>query len=117
MFINNINPIILSTFGMEIRYYGLVYVIGFLLVLFILNKQREKLKLTKDEIYDYIFYAIIFVIVGARLFEILFYEPSFYFRNPLQMLMIWKGGLSFHGALTGIVLWTYLFTKKKKLHF
>jgi phosphatidylglycerol---prolipoprotein diacylglyceryl transferase len=117
MFIHNINPALLSIFGLEIRYYGLVYVIGFLLVLFILIKQREKLNLTKDEIYDFIFYSIIFVVVGARLFEILFYEPLFYFSNPLQMLMIWKGGLSFHGALSGIVIWTYIFTKKKRLHF
>ena len=117
MFINNINPVFFSIFGLEIRYYGLVYVIGFLLILYILNKQKVKLNLTKDEIYDYVFYLIIFTIVGARIFEIIFYEPSFYFSNPLQMLMIWKGGLSFHGALTGIVIWTYMFTKKRKLHF
>ena len=117
MFINNINPAIFSIFGLEIRYYGLVYVIGFLLILFILNKQREKLKLSKDDVYDYLFYLIIFTILGARLFEILFYEPLFYFSNPLQMLMIWKGGLSFHGALSGVVIWTYIFTRKKRLHF
>ena len=117
MFINNINPAIFSIFGLEIRYYGLVYVIGFLLILFILNKQREKLKLSKDDVYDYLFYLIIFTILGARLFEILFYEPLFYFSNPLQMLMIWKGGLSFHGALSGVVIWTYIFTRKKRFHF
>lgn len=117
MFINNINPVLLSTFGMEIRYYGIVYVIGFLLMLFILSKQRNNLKITKDDVYDYLFYLIIFTIIGARLFEILFYEPSFYFKNPLQMIMIWKGGLSFHGGLTGILLWTYIFTKKKKINF
>ena len=117
MFIQNINPVILSVFGLEIRYYGLVYVLGFLLALFILMKQREKLKLTKDEIYDYVFYLIIFTVIGARLFEIIFYEPLFYFSNPLEMLMIWEGGLSFHGALLGVIIWTYIFTKKKKLHF
>ncbi|MBS3143625.1 prolipoprotein diacylglyceryl transferase [Candidatus Woesearchaeota archaeon] len=117
MFIHNINPAILSIFGLEIRYYGMVYVIGFLLVLFILLKQNDKLRLTKDEIYDYIFYSIIFVILGARLFEILFYQPSYYFSNPLQMIMIWKGGLSFHGGLAGIVIWTYFFARKKKIHF
>src|SRR3989344_243311 len=117
MFIQNINPVILSVFGMEIRYYGLVYVIGFLIILFILMKQREKFRLSNDDTYDYIFYLIIFTVIGARIFEILFYEPSFYFSNPMEMLMIWKGGLSFHGALSGIVIWTYIFAKKKKLHF
>ena len=60
---------------------------------------------------------IIFTVIGARLFEIIFYEPLFYFSNPLEMLMIWEGGLSFHGALLGVIIWTYIFTKKKKLHF
>ena len=108
---------LISIFGLEIRYYGLVYVLGFLIILFILNRQKEKLKLSKDDVYDYVFYLIIFTVLGARIFEILFYEPLFYFSNPLEMLMIWHGGLSFHGALTGVVIWIYIFTKKKKLHF
>ena len=117
MFIHNINPVLISIFGLEIRYYGLVYVLGFLIILFILNRQKEKLRLSKDDVYDYVFYLIIFTVLGARIFEILFYEPLFYFSNPLEMLMIWHGGLSFHGALTGVVIWIYIFTKKKKLHF
>mgnify|MGYP001594952397 CR=1 FL=1 len=117
MFIQNINPVLISIFGLEIRYYGIVYVLGFLLILYILEKQREKLNLSNDEVYDYVFYLIIFIVLGARIFEILFYEPLFYFSNPLEMLMIWHGGLSFHGALTGVMTWTYVFAKKKKLHF
>ena len=77
MFIHNIDPVLLSIFGMEIRYYGLVFVIGFMLIFIVLMKQREKLNLTKDDVYDYIFYLIIFTVVGARIFEILFYEPYF----------------------------------------
>ncbi|MEK6932188.1 MAG: prolipoprotein diacylglyceryl transferase family protein, partial [Nanoarchaeota archaeon] len=103
MFINNINPVLVSIFGLEVRYYGIVYVIGFLLILYILNNQRNKLNLSKDDVYDYVFYLIIFTVVGARLFEILFYEPLFYFSNPLEILMVWHGGLSFHGALTGVM--------------
>jgi len=117
MFIHNINPVLVSIFSLEIRYYGLIYVLGFLLTLFILMKSRNKLKLTKDDIYDYLFYLIIFTVIGARIFEILFYEPLFYFNNPLEMLMIWHGGLSFHGGLFGVIILTYIFAKKKKLHF
>ena len=117
MFIHNIDPVLLSIFGMEIRYYGLVFVIGFMLIFIVLMKQREKLNLTKDDVYDYIFYLIIFTVVGARIFEILFYEPYFYFGNPIEMLKIWKGGLSFHGGLSGIILWNYIFTRKKILSF
>ena len=117
MFIHSINPILISIFGLEVRYYGLVYVIGFLLALFILLNQRKKLNLSKDEVYDFIFYSVIFIIICARLFEILFYQPSYYFSNPLEMLMIWKGGLSFHGGLVGIIIWILIFTKRRKLKF
>ena len=117
MFIHSINPILISIFGLEVRYYGLVYVIGFLLALFILLNQRKKLNLSKDEVYDFIFYSVIFIIICARLFEVLFYQPSYYFSNPLQMLMIWKGGLSFHGGLVGIIIWILIFTKRRKLKF
>ena len=117
MFTHDINPVLISALGMEIRYYGLVYVIGFLLALFILLKQRNRLNLSKDEIYDYVFYLIIFVVIGARLFEILFYNPLYYFSNPLRMVMIWNGGLSFHGGLAGVIVWNYIFTKRKKMHF
>jgi len=117
MFVHDINPILISIFGLEIRYYGIIYALGFLLILFILLKSKDKLKLSKEEIYDYVFYMIISIIIGARLFEILFYQPSYYFSNPIEMLKIWNGGLSFHGGLVGIIIWNYIFTKKKKLHF
>ena len=117
MFVQDINPILLNIFGLNIRYYGLVYVFGFLLLLFILSREKSRLKLSQEDVYDYILFSIIFIIVGARIFEILFYNPSFYFSNPLEMLKIWKGGLSFHGGLLGMIILTHIFTKKKKLHF
>ena len=75
MFYHNINPVILNIGPLEVRYYGLMYVISFIITYFILvylSKQR-KLKLTKDDIMDYLTYGIIGIILGARIFYILFY--------------------------------------------
>lgn len=120
MFIHNINPVLVNLGPFEIRYYGLVYVIGFLLAYFILKilAKNGKIKnINSRKVDDLIIYLIIGVIVGARIFEILFYEPAFYFSNPLEMFMIWHGGLSFHGGLVGIIIATLFFCKKNKVKF
>lgn len=119
MFVNNIDPILFSVGGLEVRYYGLVYIIGFLLAYYILIKavEKNKINLTKNDIYDLIFYLILGVIIGARLFEVIFYHPAYYINNPLQIFAIWRGGLSFHGGLIGSVLVGFWFCNKKKIRF
>ncbi|MBU0627883.1 MAG: prolipoprotein diacylglyceryl transferase, partial [Nanoarchaeota archaeon] len=79
--------------------------------------KKRNLNLTKDDVADFIFYLIIGTVIGARLFEIIFYEPAYYFANPLEMIAVWHGGLSFHGGLVGAVLACYLYSRKKKVHF
>ena len=66
---------------------------------------------------ELITYIIISIILGGRLGYIIFYNPSYYFDNPLDILKIWQGGMSFHGALIGIIFGTYLFAKKVKINF
>jgi phosphatidylglycerol:prolipoprotein diacylglycerol transferase len=103
----------------EIRYYGIIFVLGFVigyLILIHLAKER-KLELTKDELSDLLLYLIIGIIAGARLFYILFYNLKFYFSNPLEIFALWHGGLSFHGGLVGAVIALLLFCRKKKAKF
>jgi|TARA_B100001971_G_C18254722_1_gene581090 phosphatidylglycerol:prolipoprotein diacylglycerol transferase len=119
MFYHNINPTLLSLGPLEIRYYGIIFVIGFILAYFLiihLAKKRD-LNLTKEDTADFIFYLIIGVILGARLFYVLFYNFSSYISNPLDIFAVWQGGLSFHGGLIGAVIATYFFCKKKKINF
>ena len=119
MFYNNINPTLLKLGPFEIRYYGIIFVLGFIIAYFFINylsKQRN-LKLTKDDILDLLFYLIIGGVVGARLFEIIFYNPAYYFKNPFEMIAIWHGGLSFHGGLIGAIIAAYLYCRKKKIEF
>ena len=62
---------------------------------------------------DLITYIIISIIIGGRLGYIIFYNIEFYIDNPMDVFKIWKGGMSFHGALIGIIFGTYLFSKKR----
>ncbi|PKL14090.1 MAG: prolipoprotein diacylglyceryl transferase [Spirochaetae bacterium HGW-Spirochaetae-6] len=116
--IQNIDPVILSFGPLAIRYYGLIYmsgfIIGYLFLKYAVKKEGLK-KITKNDISDYIFYSVIFVVLGARIFEVIFYDPGYYFSNPLEIIMIHKGGLSFHGGFFGLYIYTLIFCRKKGL--
>ena len=119
MFIHNIDPILLSIGPFEIRYYGLFFVIGFVVAYFLLNylAKRKEIDLTKDDIADFLLYIIVGVVLGARIFYVFVYNSSFYLSNPLQIIAVWNGGLSFHGGLIGAAIAAFYFTKKKKIDF
>lgn len=117
MFTHNIDPTLFSIGPFEIRYYGLVYVIGFLLIYYILSKKRQELKLTKKDIDNLVLYLILAVVVGSRLFEVLIWNPAYYFANPLKIFAIWEGGMALHGGIIAICLVGYYFCKKKKISF
>lgn len=119
MFYNNINPTLLKLGPFEIRYYGIISALGFIIAYFLITYLAKKrdLKLTKEEIMDFLFYIIIGTVLGARLFEIIVYNPKYYLANPIEMIAIWHGGLSFHGGLVGAIIAAYLYCKKKNIKF
>jgi phosphatidylglycerol:prolipoprotein diacylglycerol transferase len=120
MLIHNINPVLLQiSNNFAIRYYGLVYAIGFLAVYFILKwfAKNNKIKnLTVDLVDNFTIWLIVSVILGGRLGEVLFYNLAHYSLNLLDIFAIWKGGMSFHGALIGVLIMCYFFCKKYKIN-
>ena len=114
MFVHNINPVLLDLGPLQIRYYGLFYVVGFILAYFILQKISN---LSKERIEDLLVYAGVSGIIGARVFYILAYNLPFYLKNPFEIFAVWHGGLSFHGSLIGSVIGVYLFSKQYKQDF
>ncbi|MBI5797870.1 prolipoprotein diacylglyceryl transferase [Candidatus Woesearchaeota archaeon] len=112
-----IDPVLFHVGFLEVRYYGIIYAFGFLLALYFLMKARHKIGLSKDDTYDLVFYLMIGDVVGARLFHVLFWEPAYYFANPLKILYVWEGGLAFHGGLVGLLIAGYWFSKKKNFSF
>jgi phosphatidylglycerol---prolipoprotein diacylglyceryl transferase len=118
MWTHNLNPTIFNLGPLEIRWYGLVYVLGFLLAIFWLRylSKKGKLKLNYDQIWDFTFYLMVGVLVGARLFMFI-WEPTHFFSHPLDIFKIWQGGMSFHGGFVGIVLAGWIYCKKKQINF
>lgn len=119
MFYNNINPVLFRIGPFEVRYYGLIYLIGFIVAFFIINHlaKRKELKLSKDDVWDLIFYIVVGAVIGARAFEVLIYNLSFYLSHPFEIIAVWHGGLSFHGGLIGALISGWLFCRKKKMDF
>src|SRR3989338_8842294 len=116
MWINNLNPTLVDFGPLEIRWYGLVYVFGFFLSVWWLHhlSKQGKLSLSKNDIWDFVFYLMLGVIIGSRVFMI-FLNPDVYLRHPLELLKIWEGWMSFHGGLAGVVTACWLYSRKKKL--
>ncbi len=97
--------------GFSIRWYGLLFALGFvagyIIILKIFKKENIDEKVT-DVLFTYMF---VFTLVGARLGEVFFYEPHYYLTHPLQILEVWHGGLASHGAAVGILLGLYIFSR------
>lgn len=120
MFIYTLDPVLVHIGPLEIRYYGLVYALGFLLAMLVLvnlSKKNEIKGFTEEKAYDLTLYLIIFSIIGARLFEELVYNFQSFIKYPLQILFVWEGGMSIHGGLIGGIGAVYYFCKKNKIHF
>src|SRR3989344_4024440 len=116
MFYNNLDPVIFKIGPLEARWYGLVYVIGFLTAYFVLERLRKsyRLELTKEEVESLLLHLILGTVIGGRLFHILFWQPSYYLQNPLQIFAFWHGGMAFHGGLIGSIIAFYYFYAKHK---
>ncbi len=115
----NIDPVFLRFYNIQLRWYGLMYMISFIIGYFLLKRmaKQRKLKLTADDLYDLLFYIIIGVMVGGRIGYVLFYDLRGYLQTPLDILKIWQGGMSFHGELVGVILATLYITRKKGWDF
>ena len=112
MFINNFDPIAIQFFSLEIRWYSLAYIFGILIGWFYCKKILIKDAIIIKLFDDFISYLIIGIILGGRLGYILFYNLDYYLNNLIEILMIWQGGMSFHGGLLGVIVSTIIFCKK-----
>jgi len=101
------DPVALTIGPLSVHWYGLMYVAAFLFFIGlgrIHARRRPELGWDKAQIDDLLFYGVIGVILGGRLGEVLFYQPDYYFSHPAEILAVWKGGMSFHGGLIGVLV-------------
>ena len=113
MFINNFDPVAFEIFSLEIRWYSLSYIIGLVFGWYFAKNKLIKDSAQKEFFDDYITYLIISIILGGRLGYVIIYDPIYFISNPVEIVKIWQGGMSFHGALVGIIIGTYFFCKNK----
>ncbi len=116
MYEHNLNPVALSFFNIKIYWYSLAYIFGFLFSFWYSNFLIKKniLKLNFKVAEEFITFGIIAVILGGRIGYVLFYNFEYYLNNPIYILKIWQGGMSFHGALIGLIIYLIIFSYKKK---
>lgn len=113
----NISPEIIRIGPFAVRWYGMMYLIGFAASYFLVRYQikRKGLNLPGDFVESIYSYLILGLLLGARLGYVIFYNPSYYLQHPLEIFAVWHGGMSFHGGLIGSVIAGILFCRRLKI--
>jgi phosphatidylglycerol:prolipoprotein diacylglycerol transferase len=113
------DPIAFAIGPVAVRWYGLMYLLGFALFL-ILGRLRAKdtwRGMDKQDVDDLLFWGVLGVIVGGRLGYVLFYKPGYYLEHPLEAFMLWKGGMASHGGIVGVITMMWLWSRAKGKSF
>ena len=114
-----ISPIALSLGPIDIRWYSLAYLTGILAAWFLLlrNNDKNKLGYSRQQIEDLAFYVTLGIIIGGRLGYAVFYGGAEMWLKPWRLLELWKGGMSFHGGIAGVIGAVWLFARKYQFKF
>ncbi len=113
------DPVALSLGPVQIHWYGLTYLVAFGLFLWLAQRrvrlpQFANAGWTRRDVEDLLFYGVVGVILGGRIGYALFYKTGYYLEHPLEILMVWKGGMSFHGGLLGVIVAMLLFAHLRR---
>ena len=119
MYIHNLDPIIINFGFLEIRWYSLAYIfgifLGFYYAKYLIKKFWYKENINVQVLDNFLIYLILGIILGGRLGYILFYNFYYYYQNPLEILFLWQGGMSFHGGAIGVLVASIIFAKKNNV--
>lgn len=109
-----ISPVLFAIGPLVVRWYSMAYLFGIVMGWWLINRNSVKynLGLTRQNVEDLIFYVTLGIILGGRLGYAMFYGGEGMWSNPLNVLMIWKGGMSFHGGVAGVIAALYLYARK-----
>lgn len=111
----DLDPAIFQFGPLQVRYYGLVFALMFLIAWYLWRWQMTRGGHSEETTSEFIIYGILAVLIGSRLGHCFFYDPVFYLSHPLKILYVWEGGLSSHGATLGLFLGLVLFARKYHL--
>ncbi|GAA4026267.1 prolipoprotein diacylglyceryl transferase [Actimicrobium antarcticum] len=115
------DPIAIHLGPLAIRWYGLMYLAAFAQFMLLGRLRIRQAHIAvmgwkKEDLDDMLFYGVLGVVIGGRLGEVLFYNPLYYFSNPLEIFMVWKGGMSFHGGFLGVLLAMAIWSRRRGRH-
>lgn len=109
----NVSPTIVEIGPLAPRWYGLLFALGFVVGFYVMRSIFQREGKPEADLDRLLLYMLGGTIVGARLGHVLFYEPGYYLSHPLQILMIWRGGLASHGGLVGILVALWLYARNR----
>jgi len=117
--LHTIDPVALELGPLKIHWYGMTYIVGFAAAWWLGRRrvQAGRLGITQDQFYDLLFYAMLGVILGGRVGYMLFYGWATWLDDPLALLRVWEGGMSFHGGMLGVWFAAWLWSRKSGIHF
>jgi phosphatidylglycerol:prolipoprotein diacylglycerol transferase len=114
----NFDPVALQIGPLAIRWYGLMYLVGFAAA-YGLGRLRiaagKSTRVTVQALDDLLFYGVLGVILGGRLGYVLFYKPSYYLQHPAEIVAVWQGGMAFHGGFLGVLVAVWWVARKHRL--
>ncbi|MBF0553836.1 MAG: prolipoprotein diacylglyceryl transferase [Nitrospirae bacterium] len=115
----SIRPYLIKLGPVQIRWYGLMYLIGFVSSFYLVRYQlkRRRISLQSEDLENLYLFTVIGLIVGARLGYALFYNLDYYLGDPLEAFAVWHGGMSFHGGMIGAITGGFIFCRLKKIDF
>jgi phosphatidylglycerol---prolipoprotein diacylglyceryl transferase len=112
-----IDPVIFSIGPLAVRWYGLMYLVGFVAAYYLAKSRMKRIGWNEDDIGDLLFWGFVGVVAGGRVGYVFFYQFSSFLADPLYLFKIWTGGMSFHGGLIGVLVALWLFARKKTVSF
>jgi len=112
------DPVALSLGPVQIHWYGLTYLVAFVLFMLLATRRARQPQFAdagwnRREVEDLLFWGVLGVVVGGRLGYALFYKPGYYAAHPLEVFMVWKGGMSFHGGMLGVIVAMIAFARSR----
>ncbi|MDF9829472.1 phosphatidylglycerol:prolipoprotein diacylglycerol transferase [Parabacteroides sp. PF5-6] len=110
------DPAIFTIGSREIRWYALMFIIGFMIGIWIVGKMWKQEKLPEKWLESLGYYTFFGMLIGARLGHCLFYNPGYYLANPIEILKMWEGGLASHGGTLGIIIAIYFYSRRVSHH-
>lgn len=119
-FVVDINPVAFQLGPIQVHWYGLMYLLGFFFVAVLgeYRRRRGRLPVSRDALGDLLFYGMLGVIAGGRIWYMLFYaDIDWIWTAPQTLFKVWDGGMSFHGGLLGVLAAGWWWSRRQKLHF